>query len=43
MIIALFGMLLPMSWGASYSEEEEKSELQEEIIQEREPGVLNEE
>lgn len=43
MIIALFGMLLPMSWGASYSEEEEKSELQEEIIQEREPWVLNEE
>lgn len=43
MIIALFGMLLPRSRGASYSEEEEKSDLEEEIIEEREPGVLNEE
>jgi len=37
MIIALFGMLLPMSWGASYSEVEEKAELEEEIEKEREP------
>ena len=42
MIIALFGMLLPMSWGASYSEVEEKAELEEEIEKEREPWDLNE-
>ena len=42
MIIALFGMLLPMSWWASYSEVEEKAELEEEIEKEREPWDLNE-
>lgn len=39
MIIALFGMLLPLSWGASYNEIEEIEELEKE----REPGDLNEE
>ena len=39
MIIALFGMLLPLSWGASYNEIEEIEELEKE----REPGDLNKE
>ena len=43
MIIALFGMILPLSWGASYSEVEEKSELEEEIEKEWQPWDLNEE
>ena len=42
MMIALFGMLLPMTWGATYQEEEKSEELTE-IEEEREPWVLNEE
>ena len=40
MIIALFAMLLPMSWWATYSEEE--SEEVTEIESEREPWTLTE-
>ena len=41
MIIALFGMLLPLTWGASYSIEEEIEEIEEES--EWQPWDLNEE
>lgn len=42
MIIALFGMLLPMSWGASYQEVEEEIEEISENSEERQPWDLNE-
>lgn len=41
MIIALFAMLLPMSWWATYSEEEKAEEITE-IESEREPWTLTE-